>query len=180
MHASVLHTHLPRTPEHDTPTRPPVARTSPANSLQNPEIPMKTTVASLLVALLFVACASAPSTFVRNAPGWVSVEVADGMTKEVLWGKIADSLKERDLEFEKIDKDAGYMRTSWNFKVTKDKSYATRVIIDFPSNGKIIRMKTEAQYHVEHTFGDAEWVEGFDSGYNQTFKDEISAIVGRK
>ena len=97
------------------------------------------------------------------------------MTKETLWGKITDSLKERDLDFEKVDKDAGYIRTTWNLRLSKDKSYATRVIIDIPSSGKIIRIKTEAQY-----MEGSEWAEGFDSSYNQTFKDEIAAIVGRK
>jgi hypothetical protein len=160
--------HQPRTSHAPTPTQP-LAFTRNDDNL------MKTSITSLLLLTLLVACASAPPTFVRNAPGWVSIEVAEGLTKEILWGKVADSLKERDLEFEKIDKDAGYMRTSWNYKISKDKTYSTRVVIDFPSSGKMIRIKTEAQY-----LSDGDWIEGFDSGFNQTFKDEISAIVGRK
>src|SRR5207237_420787 len=136
---------------------------------------MKTRVASILVSLVFCACTSLPPTFVRNAAGWVSIEVAEGLPKEVVWGKVADSLKERDLEFEKIDKDAVYMRTSWNLTFSQDRAYATRVIIGFPSSGRIIRVKTEARYGSE-----GEWLEGFDSGYNQTIKDELAAIVGRK
>jgi hypothetical protein len=139
-------------------------------------------IGTVLSISMLAACASAPTTFVRNQPAsWIAIETTGDMTKDVLWGKVADSLKERDLEFEKIDKDAGYMRTGWKYKVTKDtigregQVYATRVTIDFPSNGKTIRVKTEAQFKD----GDI-WVEGFDSSYNQTFKDEITAVVGRK
>jgi hypothetical protein len=127
-------------------------------------------------ALVLAACASAPSTFVRNQSGdWVTIELSGGINKETVWGKVADSLKERDLEFEKIDREAGYMRTSWNYKVSTNRTYATRAIIDFPSNGKTIRVKTEAQYLRKGI-----WIEGFDSSYNNTFRQEIAAIVGRK
>ena len=133
-------------------------------------------IGAVLGISILAACASAPATFVRNQPGgWITIEISGEMTKDILWGKVSDALKERDLEFEKIDKDAGYMRTGWNFRISKDKAYATRVIVDFPSNGKTIRVKTEAQYREKEN-----WIEGFDSGYNQTFKDEITAIVGRK
>lgn len=132
--------------------------------------------ALIVAALILTACASAPQTFVRNqSGGWIQIELSGELTKDALWGKVADSLKERDLEFEKIDKDAGYMRTSWNFKSSDAKLYATRVIVDFPSDGKTIRVKTEAEYNEKGL-----WIEGFDSGYNQTFKDEITAVVGKK
>lgn len=145
-------------------------------------------IGTVLAISMLAACASKPATFVRNQPGnWIAVEITGDISRDRLWGKVADALKERDLEFEKIDKDAGYMRTSWKYTITKDswgresEYYATRVTIDFPSNGKIIRVKTEAQYKEVNLLNDGfRWVEGFDSSYNQTFKDEITAVVGRK
>ena len=138
----------------------------------------------IFFSILLVACSSVPVSFVRNQPSsWVAIELSDAFTKEVAWGKVSDALKERDLEFEKIDKDAGYMRTAWRFQVIasglfgtqKEKVYATRVIVDFPSNGKTIRIKTEAQYKE-----DGNWLEGFDTNYNQTIKSELTSIIGRK
>lgn len=132
--------------------------------------------------ILISSCSSAPASFIRNQPGsWVAIELAENLTKEQAWGKVSDSLKERDLEFEKIDKDAGYMRTSWHYVVTSafmgkvEKLYANRVIVDFPSNGKTIRVKTEAQF-----FENEGWTEGFDSSYNQTIKTELASILGKK
>ena len=93
-------------------------------------------IGAVLGISILAACASAPATFVRNQPGgWITIEISGEMTKDILWGKVSDALKERDLEFEKIDKDAGYMRTGWNFRISKDKAYATRVIVaEFSSN----------------------------------------------
>ena len=133
-------------------------------------------IATILFIPILVACATAPETFVKNQSGnWITIELSGNQTKDTVWGKVSDSLKERDLEFEKIDRDAGYMRTAWNFRISKDRTYATRVIIDFPSNGKTLRVKTEAQY-----FEEKRWVEGYDTGYNATIKEELSSILGRK
>ena len=141
-------------------------------------------IIALLTLFALVACASYPDSFVRNQPSnWITIELANGATREAVWGKVADSFKERDLEFEKIDREAGYMRTSWHYVVTKSqqsildyfvpkKIYATRVIVDFPSTGKIIRVKTEAQYNV-----DGAWIEGFDTNYSQTIKNELAQIL---
>ncbi len=138
---------------------------------------MKKIIAMFFAASIMSACAFAPSTFVRNQPGWSVIELADGVSKDSAWGKVADALKERDLEFDKIDKDAGYMRTAWNYRLSNknNQTYATRVIVDFPTNGKTIKVKTQAQF-----LNDGRWEEGFDVNYQSTFKEEIASVIGRK
>jgi hypothetical protein len=127
----------------------------------------------LLVSLVITACA--PATFVRNAPGWTMIEIKNGLTTDQVWGKVADSIKERDLEFEKVDKEVGYMRTTWNYEISKSTHYATRIIVDFPSNGKVLKVKTEALYCDRYGCN-----EGFDSKYDQTFKSELTALISQK
>ncbi|NOS88257.1 MAG: outer membrane protein assembly factor BamC [Methylococcaceae bacterium] len=134
---------------------------------------MKKIYIILLIAILN-ACASAPDSFNRNKAGWITIELQNKLTKEEVWGKVADSLKERDMEFDKIDKDVGYLRTAWNYNITKNDTYATRIIIDFSSNGKTLRIKSEARYQTKEG-----WIEGYDTEFTQTIKDEITAIVGQ-
>lgn len=128
---------------------------------------------TLLLFLVVTACA--PATFIRNAPGWTMIEIRDGLTADKAWGKVADSIKERDLEFEKVDKDVGYMRTAWSYEVSKSTKYATRITLDFTSGGKVLRVKTEALYCDRDGCE-----EGFDSKYDQTFKSELAALMGEK
>jgi hypothetical protein len=140
---------------------------------------VKAVSTGLLVGSFFLVswgCGSSmPRTFSRNSPGWIIIEVAEGLDKDTLWGKVADAIKERDLEFEKVDKDAGYMRTSWSITWTGKETYATRVIVDFPSSVRTIRVKTEARYARKEG-----WIIGWDTHYNETFKDDIEGVVGRK
>ena len=130
----------------------------------------------MFLATFISACISIPDSFNKTQAGWKVIVLNDSTSKDKAWDIVSDSIKERDFEFAKIDKDSGYIRTAWNYRIYSDykKTYATRIIIDFPSDGKKIRIKTEAQY-LERG---GEWIEGVDMNFQSTFREEISAMVG--
>ncbi len=117
-----------------------------------------------------------PPSFVRTMePGWVSVEIRDGVKPEDAWNSALDLLA-RKFDMEVLSKDNGYMRTvwlnSWTGQLRED--YRVRVTVKFSPDYKKVDIKSEANYQ-----SGAGWVMGSDSALLQTLKTDLMGTVGR-
>ena len=132
-----------------------------------------------LVAVLFAfGCATKPpKSFVQNNANWFSVPIAQGLSHEKAWQKMADLLA-KSFDLEVLNKDSGYIRTAWKLTVAVGKkgdvkgAYRKRVTVKFDSEENNVQMKCEAQW-----FDGDVWVDGFDQIDLDTMKNDTTALV---
>jgi hypothetical protein len=65
-----------------------------------------------LVAIITTGCA--PNTFVRQSPGWKTIEFHSGLVNnyDEAWQMTVDTIA-RSWDIEILDKGSGYLRTAW-------------------------------------------------------------------
>ena len=133
-------------------------------------------------ALYFVGCA--PSTFQRGASsGWKSIALHDDLASnyDLAWQKTVDTIA-REYDIEIMDKDSGYLRTSWQQGICSVRGslinrYAGRRTIKFPDVKAPIEkvdLKTEARWRTKEY-----WVTGFDTGFQRDVFGALSGRLGR-
>jgi len=75
-------------------------------------------IVTAFIFFISVGCVvSLPETFRRtyDEPGiWKSIEVMEGISKDELWRTVVDAISHK-FDLEVIEKDSGYIRTSWKF-----------------------------------------------------------------
>lgn len=138
---------------------------------------------------LSLACATAvkapPTSFVKtfdDSSTWKTIEVRDDLVgKPDVWRMIVDTVALK-YDLEVIEKDSGYLRSTWKYTTTgrKDSSsrvvvdnYRSRVIIKMDGNGKA-RVKSESSW-----LGDLGWEMGYDTIVQQEVYSDLQGKIGR-
>jgi hypothetical protein len=118
----------------------------------------------------------APESFIKSMePAWASMEIRTDVPYDKAWSSVVDLLVKRfDLEI--LEKDDGYIRTSWLYTWTGEmrENYRVRVTIKFNERKTKVEVKSEAHYG-----GAGKWVVGSDTRLLSTFKTDIMGSIGR-
>lgn len=140
----------------------------------------------LTAIVLFVFSGCAPKSFVKTTPGWKVIEIREGLNNDCdkAWQSTVDTIA-RNWDIEMIDKESGYLRTTWTYGVSGGiyNRYRARLTIKYPGGfqaGKPcdkMELKTEAQWLEDTAYGN--WVAGFDSLFNRDVYGALSGRLGR-
>ena len=116
--------------------------------------------------MFFPACfrLKPPTTFVKtfDEPGtWRTIIVRPGVSTDKVWESLVDTLA-RKFDLEVIEKDSGYVRTSWKYTYVRQGSvvnrYRARIVVKTKGEGwDKLQVKCEANW-----LGDGGWILGYD------------------
>jgi len=133
---------------------------------------------------------SLPETFRRtyDEPGvWKSIEVMEGISKDELWKTVVDAISHK-FDLEVIEKDSGYIRTSWKFTYIEPEfagrtservsdRYRSRVILKFTGeNWNILQVKCESHWLAR---GNISWIIGYDTALLEDVYGDLQGRIGR-
>lgn len=144
---------------------------------------------SIFVVFIFLVagCVRLPDTFIRtyDEPGvWKSIEVKEGMSKDELWRTVVDAISQK-FDLEVIEKESGYLRTSWKFTYIESDfrggrasdRYRSRIILKFTGeNWKILRVKCESHWLDS---GRSSWIVGYDTLLLEDVFGDLQGRLGR-
>lgn len=140
-------------------------------------------LAFLFVAVSIAACAAkVPPTFVRQAPGWKTIELHQTYTADydLAWQKMVDAVA-RNWDVEIMDKSSGYLRTTWSYGIggADAQLYRGRLTLKFPNTQRPtnLELRTNAQWLQNRKR--LLWVDGFDSTFERDVYSELSGRLGR-
>ncbi len=135
------------------------------------------------IALLgIISTGCAPSSFVRTPGGWKTIEIREGLKSDYdqAWQTTVDSVA-RDWDIEILDKDSGYLRTTWITGIVGVRGamalrYMGRLTIKYPSvtDPTKLEVKTEAKW-----LEDYGWVKGHDMDFQRDVLSVLSGRLGR-
>lgn len=139
------------------------------------------------LATLSMACATAPArptSFVRtfdDSTAWKTVEVREDLIgKPDVWRMIVDTVALK-YDLEVIEKDSGYLRTTWKFTASGRQDGTSRMVVDNYRSRVIIkldahqvRLKSESSWLAQ-----AGWENGYDTVLQQEVYSDIQGKVGR-
>jgi hypothetical protein len=154
----------------------------------------------LLLACALVACASsgktassagtaaqatpgalAPASFVRttaDAPAIRSIEVRDGMSRQVAMRSLNEVLSQRYV-VDVVDPRAGFAMTTWQASLVRDgvpdPRYRTRFVARFVDEWKSLQLRSEARFT---RAGEPDV--GYDSAQLDSLTNDVRAKLGRK
>lgn len=146
-------------------------------------MPKSILLSTLACSLLIFCVGCAPSTFVRGrSGGWKTIELNDNLVGqyEEAWQKTVDTIA-RDYDIEMLDKDSGYLRTSWTYGISGGtfNRYRGRLTIKYPEieNPDKLEVKTDAQWLADPASG--AWQQGFDTLLDRDVFTALSGRLGR-
>ena len=126
-----------------------------------------------LVILLLIGCAAKkPPTFIEQTdPGWKVIDLRDGLRYEEAWQMLVDRIR-KHFDIEIMDKDSGYLRTSWSFTTAgaPTPDYKHRVTIKFAPDKRQLELKIDAMY---------QWFPGTDTQVTNDVYGDISGLLSR-
>jgi len=138
---------------------------------------------TLFTGLIIFCAGCAPSTFVMGrSAGWKTIELTDNLVGqyETAWQKTVDTIA-KDHDIEMLDKDSGYLRTSWTYGISGGtfNRYRGRLTIKFTDIEKPnkLEVKTDAQWLSNPSAG--VWQQGFDSLLDRDVYTALSGRLGR-
>ena len=135
-----------------------------------------------IMVLALAGCATPPRTFMRthDEPGiWKSVEIMDGMTNDKAWEILVDTLSQ-EYDLEVLEKDAGYLRTSWKYTYVSGGKvvdrYRSRIVVKLTGSPDW----TKVQVKCESNWLDNEgWILGYDVRLLEDIYGDIQGKLGR-
>jgi hypothetical protein len=145
---------------------------------------------SLLCVCALHTIGCAPSSFQKgSSSGWKSIALQDDLVSDYdqAWQKVIDTIA-REWDIEIMDKNSGYLRTSWQYGISGvsgslTNRYAGRLTIKFPTVKPPVEkvdLKTDARWlEVDGWTGASYWVNGFDTGYQRDVFGALSGRLGR-
>ena len=135
-----------------------------------------------LVSLLLIG-GCAPASFVKgHGAGWKTIELNDNLKHnyDISWQKTVDTIA-RDYDIEMMDKDSGYLRTSWLYGISGGiyNRYRGRITVKYPEvkEPKKVEVKTDAQWLLDPYYG--VWQRGWDRSFNREVFTTLSGRLGR-
>lgn len=143
---------------------------------------MKMIHAAGVIGLTILVSGCAPRTFMKSAPGWKAVELHEGLKGQydVAWEKAVDTIAKK-WDIEMMDKDSGYLRTSWTPGVSGgDRGrYRARITVKFSDIGapRMLEVRTQAQWLEDP--GREIWIEGYDTAYERLVYTTLAGRLGR-
>ena len=137
---------------------------------------------ALLVSIGVLCVGCAPSTFVKSAPGWKTIELNENLmgNYDEAWQKTVDTIA-REYDIEMLDKDSGYLRTAWLYGVSGGiyNRYCGRLTVKYPSvsNPTQVDIKTNAQWLEDEQY--LRWVSGWDKDFQRDVYTNLAGRLGR-
>ena len=129
------------------------------------------------MAVAMASCVSTPTSFTRGVTEWSVIELHGDIDYDQAWEEVADALARR-FDLEMVEKDTGYIRTSWIYTWWKDgkhtENYRVRAMVKFTPGKESVALKTDAQYLEQDG-----WTTGADTLLLDTLKTDIMGTVGR-
>ena len=136
---------------------------------------------TLVLLLPIVGCA--PASFVKgHTAGWKTIELNDNLKNQydLCWQKTVDTIA-RDYDIEMMDKESGYLRTSWLYGISGGtyNRYRGRITIKYPEvkEPDKVEVKTDAQWLENPSYG--LWQRGWDRSFNREVFTSLSGRLGR-
>ncbi len=126
--------------------------------------------------------AGPPAQFMRttNESGiWKQIEIRDELQNEKAkeWSTVVDALSTK-YDLEVLDKESGYLRTSWKFTAVGTKEerehYRSRLIAKFNGAYSVLQLKSEAQW-----LNEGVWETGYDTQMLDDVYGDLQARLGR-
>lgn len=141
----------------------------------------KTVLLALVPAVLLAGCVSPPKTFLRtyDEPGiWKAVEIREAMAKDDVWRVLVDTLSQT-YDLEVLQKDAGYMRTSWKYSYIRggqvSSRYRSRIVVKLTgADWRSLQVKCESNWLESEG-----WVLGYDTRLLEDVYGDIQGKLGR-
>ena len=140
-------------------------------------------VAVVLAALLLTAgCAKPPKSFLRtfDEPGtWKTIEIREALSLDETWRIVVDLMSQK-FDLEVLEKDSGYLRTSWKYTfVIRNKvcaRYRCRIILKFLGQdwGKV-QVKTDAEWREKDG-----WLTGIDTRLLEEVYGDLQGRASRR
>ena len=157
-----------------------MARNDSPQSLRHPELNLNAALLAALLALATNACAlSPPKSFIQtfDEPGrWASIEIKTGQTKEDVWRTVVDTLAQK-FDLEVLEKDSGYVRTSWKYTYVYDgrvvSRYRARIVVKFRDAWRTMQVKCEANW-----LEGGGWTQGYDTRLLEDAYGDLQGKVG--
>ena len=136
----------------------------------------------LISALLLSGCATAPRTFMRthDEPGiWKTVEIREGLNNDKIWEILVDTLSQK-YDLEVLEKDAGYIRSSWKYSYFAGGQvvdrYRSRIVVKVKGtpDWDTVQVKCESNW-----LGNKGWILGYDTRLLEDIYGDIQGKLGR-
>ncbi|MDR2007788.1 MAG: hypothetical protein LBQ34_02300 [Alphaproteobacteria bacterium] len=115
-----------------------------------------------------------PAGFAEGTESGTSglTRINPNISVDVAFRTILDVLALKDYEIEMINENTGYIRTAWYTKnYPNGDIYRTRFTINFTSDNRSIRMKSEVEFYDSST---DTWEKGVDDDKTKTVKNDIT------
>jgi hypothetical protein len=130
---------------------------------------------------IFAGCSSPPKTFHQNRDElsiWKTIELRDGVNDDEAWKTLVDTLSQK-YDLEVVQKDGGYLRSSWKFTYMEGDQvvdrYRSRIMAKLTgSPWNQIKVKCESQWQGNHG-----WTEGYDTMVLEDVYGDIQGKLGR-
>jgi hypothetical protein len=143
----------------------------------------RATILGAIAALIFVlGCSGPPKTFMKtfDEPGiWKTVDISTSINSDQIWRLLVDTLSQR-YDLEVLEKDSGYLRTSWKYTYIKGGKvtdrYRSRIVVKL--NGSPwdqARVKCESNWLEK----DKGWILGYDTRLLEDVYGDIQGKLGR-
>jgi len=131
----------------------------------------------------FINCAvmGPPPNFIRTydeAATWQIIELRNTLNKDSIWAILTDVISGK-FDLEVLDKDSGYIRTSWKYTYIVRSQvvdrYRTRVVLKITDiNWKMLRIKSEANW-----LSKGGWEQGYDTLMLEDTVNDLKNRIGR-
>lgn len=139
-------------------------------------------LAVVLAALAIAGCSSPPPTFkpTQDEAGvWKTLEIREGLTNEQVWPIFVDTLSQK-YDFEVIQKDGGYIRTSWKYTYLEDDKisdrYRTRFVVKLSGSPQWDKAQLKCE---SNWLEDEGWISGYDMRLLEEMYGDIQGKIGR-
>ena len=147
----------------------------------NRNIKLCVLIVLMAVGMLCMGCA--PSTFVKGqVSGWKVIELNDSVkgNYDAAWMKTVDTIA-RNYDIEMLDKDSGYLRTTWAYGISGGvfNRYRGRITVKYSEvkDPEKVELKTEAQWLRDTRYG--VWTIGWDRNFQRDVFTALSGRLGR-
>ena len=132
---------------------------------------------------VLAGCAVAPpKTFIKtyDEPGvWKSVEIREGLSHGQIWEILVDTLTQKH-DLEVLQKDGGYIRTSWKYTYFEgDKvvdRYRSRIVVKLSGSPSWNKAQVKCESNWMEKQG---WIMGYDTRLLEDVYGDIQGKLGR-
>ncbi|MBQ3437398.1 MAG: hypothetical protein IJG31_02655 [Fusobacterium sp.] len=121
-----------------------------------------------ILSLVLISC-TAPQGFIARPAGWTAIQMRENIARNKAWSTLVSVISD-NYEIETLDKESGYLRTTWLFETKNGVQSATRITAKIEDNNST-RIKVDSKYF---NALEGKWIEGHNTILTQQIKDDLS------